>query len=293
MDGTIVDTSGQDLPTAPPYFAAGHKIDVTTAQIRTLDVQPFVLGRYAFRFAQGRQWLVSQQLTGSAEGYLSARTDLAVGDWGDLPEKVLAGCAPVIYYVVLTNASAQGPFATEVTITPDKELGCDKCLVGTWDINIDSFTEYVEAPFAKTPGLYQFDSAGGRWRYHFRSNGTMTGEFDFFYNYQLNQQNAPLGNDITVNGAMTIKGTGDGTYTSDGVSNLTFALVKDAVTIAQDLYMNGQKMAEGPIDQGGLGGSTGAAAVYSCDDEAGELLINYAPSTDLPPILFNRVSKTP
>jgi hypothetical protein len=86
---------------------------------------------------------------------------------------------------------------------------------------------------------------------------------------------------------------GVGTYTSDGVSNLTFALVKDAVTIAQDLYMNGQKMAEGPIDQGGLGGSTGAAAVYSCDDEAGELLINYAPSTDLPPILFNRVSKTP
>jgi hypothetical protein len=293
MDGTIVDSSGQPLPTAPPYFAPGHKIDVTTAQIRTLDVQPFVLGRYAFRFAQGRQWLVSQQLTGSAEGYLSARTDMAIGAWGDFPEKVLAGCAPVIYYVVLTNASAQGAFATEVTITPDKELGCDQCLVGTWDLNIDSFTEYVESPFAKTPGLYQFDSAGGLWRYHFRADGTMTGEFDFFYNYELNQENAPFGNDITVNGAMTIKGTGDGTYQSDGVSNLTFGLVKDAVTIAQDLYMNGQKMAEGPLDQGGLGGSTGAAAVYSCDDEAGELLINYAPSTDLPPILFNRVSKTP
>jgi hypothetical protein len=74
---------------------------------------------------------------------------------------------------------------------------------------------------------------------------------------------------------------------------LTFALVKDALTIAQDLYMNGEKMAEGPIDQTGLGGSTGAAALYSCDDEAGELLLNFAPETGLPPILYNRVSKEP
>jgi hypothetical protein len=121
----------------------------------------------------------------------------------------------------------------------------------------------------------------------------MTGEFDFFYTYRLNQENAPFGNDIEINGLLTIKGTGDGTYASDGVSNLTFSLVKDSVAITQEIYMNGDKVAEGPLSPGGYGYSTGASVVYSCDAEAGELLLNVAPTTDLPPILFDRVSKQP
>jgi len=207
----------------------------------------------------------------------------------------MATCAPTKYYYVMTSATppAAPLFETELVIDKKAELGCDDCLIGTWDINIDSFAEYAEAPFKETPGLYQFDSAGGLWRYHFRPNGTTTGEFDFFYTYGLNQENSPFGNDIKIDGTLTIEGTGDGTYASDGVSNLSFSLVEDSVAITQEIYMNGDKMVDGPLTPGSYGYSTGASAVYSCDAEAGELLLNFVPQTDLPPILFDRVSKTP
>ena len=295
MDGTIVDSSGQSLPTTPPYFPPGHRIDVTMTQIRTFDVEPFVLGRYAIRFPHGRQYTISQQLTGSAEGYLAARTDMAVGAWGDLPPTVGAGCGAVIYYVVLTNASAKGTFATEVTMTPDKELGCDPCLVGTWDINIDSFTEYSEAPFQETPGLYQFDAAGGLWRYRFRADGTITGEFDFFYTYSLHQDGGEFGADIVTNGKIDIDGTGEGTYVSDGVSNLTFSLVKDNVSLTDEIYINGQKLDASVFGSmsGGYGYAGADHTIYSCDIEAGELLISVAPQANLPPIRYDRISTDP
>ncbi len=296
MDGQIIDTSGAPIPTIPPFIPPEHQIQVNEAQIRQLETGPFILSRYAITFGQGHRYSLAETLTGSAEGYDAARVDLQGSPWGDLPENVTAGCAPITYYVLLTSAAPPGgTFSVEVAMTPEEDLGCDDCLIGTWDINIESFAEYAAAPFQETPDLYQFDAAGGLWRYHFREDGTMTGEFDFFYNYILNQQNSPLGNNIVVNGSLTITGTGAATYTSDGLSNLSFQATQNNVTFAQGIYMNGQMIGEGPIDMSsggfGFGGSPGA--VYSCDDEAGILLLNFAPSTDLPPIRYDQVSETP
>ncbi|HET7010453.1 MAG TPA: hypothetical protein VFI11_06730 [Anaerolineales bacterium] len=297
IDGSIVDTGGKTLPTYPPLVPEDHQIEVYDAEIRSLTPPPFVLDRHAIRFVEGREYTVEKALTGSAEGLDGARNVLATATWGEMPPIVSAGCAPIDYYVLVTSTQASGgSYALELTMLPKRDLGCDECLVGTWDIDIDSFAEYAEAPFADTPGMYQFDSAGGLWRYHFRADGTMRGEFDFFYSYHINQKNEPLGNDITIDSLMTIVGTGEGTYSSDGLSNLGFALTGNSVVFSQEMYMNGDKVAEGPIDPSGLGGygsATGASAVYSCDDEAGELLLNTAPQTGLPPILYNRVSKEP
>lgn len=296
VDGKILDSAGAGvyLPTTPAYVLPENRLEITKVESLNLGAPPFVLMRYGFTFQNDRHYLLNPEPSG-APGLAGARPRDVVGAWGELPPQVMATCAPVKYYDVMTTTGPLSAdlFEVKLGIAVKSDLGCDQCLVGTWDINIDSFAEYAEAPFTETPGLYQFDSAGGLWRYHFRTDGTMTGEFDFFYTYRLNQENSPFGNDIEVNGLLTIKGTGDGTYASDGVSNLTFSLVKDSVTISQEIYMNGDKVAEGPLGPGGYGYSTGAAAVYSCDDEAGELLLNFAPSTDLPPILFDRVSKEP
>jgi hypothetical protein len=296
MDGEIKDTSNALIPTLPPYIRPDRRIEVNETQIRQLDASPFVLTRYAITFPKGWRYTAEKKPAASGAGLDAARIDFAGSPWGNLPPQVDAGCAPVTYWVLLTSAAPPTPYSIEVTLIPKENLGCDECLIGTWDINIESFTEYAEAPFKETPGLYQFDSAGGLWRYRFRANGTMSADFDFFYSYHIKQENAPLGNDINIDALMTIVGAGEGTYTSDGLSNLTFAVASDSVVFSQEMYMNGEKMAEGPIDPSGLGGygsSTGASAIYSCDDEAGELLLNTAPSTGLPPILFNRVSKQP
>jgi hypothetical protein len=298
MDGQIMDTSGAPIPTIPPFIPPGHQIEVNEAQIRTLEASPFVLSRYAITFGHGRRYSVVPTLTGSAEGYEAGRVDFAGSPWGDLPESVSTACAPVRYYVLLTSAvpTAAGDFSLELAMTPEEDLACDECLIGTWDINIESFAEYAAAPFLETPDLYQFDAAGGLWRYRFRQDGMMTAEFDFFYTYILNQANSPFGNDITVNGNLTIAGTATGTYASDGLSNLSVQPVENAVALSQGIYMNGELIGEGPIQPSGYGGfdfGAGADAVYSCDAEEGILLLNFAPNTDLPPIRFDRASSAP
>ena len=97
MDGAIIDSGGKKLPTTPPFIPPGRTIEVAETQIRTLEATPFVISRYAITFPIGHLYTIAQVLTGSAEGYLSARVDTAAGAWGDLPEKVAAGCAPDTY----------------------------------------------------------------------------------------------------------------------------------------------------------------------------------------------------
>ncbi|HET7010452.1 MAG TPA: hypothetical protein VFI11_06725 [Anaerolineales bacterium] len=295
VDGKILDSAGAGvyLPTKPAYVLPENRLNITQADSLNLAAPPFVLMRYGFTFQNDRAYATNPVPSGSS-GAAAARLKDVVGAWGALPPEVKATCSPLKYYYVLTRTgSLTGPmYEITLGISVKSDLGCDKCLVGTWDINIDSFAEYAEAPFADTPGMYQFDSAGGLWRYHFRADSTMLAEFDFFYGYHINQKNEPLGNDITIDSLMTIVGTGEGTYTSDGLSNLTFAVDSNSVVFSQEMYMNGEKMTEGPIDMSaGYGSATGASAVYSCDEEEGELLLNTAPETGLPPILYNRVSE--
>lgn len=62
-----------------------------------------------------------------------------------------------------------------------------------------------------------------------------------------------------------------------------------------EVYVNGHELDSDVFGSmsGGYGFATGNTTVYSCDDQAGELLINAAPQTNLPPLKYDRVSTDP
>jgi hypothetical protein len=295
MDGKIADTSKALFPTAPAYVLPEYRLDILTADTLHLGAPQFTLMRYGLTFGSGNAYKLALVQT-SGGGLDTSRPRDAVGAWADLPPEIQASCSFAKYYFLMTSTLAPGDlYNVDLGVTLGDPVGCDTCLIGTWDIDLDSFAAYAEAPFQEIPGFYQFDSAGGLWRYRFRPDGTIIGQFDFFYTYSLHQDNAGFGADITTNGLIEIDGEGEGTYASDGLSNLTFALTQDGVSFNQDISINGEKVESDFL--GGLGGgygyATGASALYSCDADAGELLLNFAPSSDLPPILYNRVSTDP
>ena len=295
MDGKIADTSKKIFPTAPPLVLPAYQIGISQAGTINLDATPFTLVRYSLSFAAGKEYKLATTVQGGG-GVHASRPVAVAGAWGDLPASVKPACGPTEYYLVMTTTeAASGPYKIALEVTPGNSIGCDTCLIGTWDINIPSFTEYSEAPFQETPGLYQFDAAGGLWRYRFRADGTMKGEFDFFYTYSLHQAGGEFGADIVTNGKIDIDGTGEGTYLSDGLSNLTFTLAKDSVSLTDEIYINGQKVDASMFGSmaGGYGYAGADHTVYSCDDEAGILLINVAPQANLPPIKYDRVSTDP
>jgi hypothetical protein len=300
VQGRIPDTSGPFLPNPWPQ-GLGVKITAPEAKVE-VGALPFTLARRLLVFKNTeplkKGWLY-QNSVGEAgpPGIHSAQLPVPGSPWGPLPPSLSSGCADVLYvFLATTTAPDADVYEATIEVKATEETACDDCLIGVWDINIESYTEYSEAPFAGMPGFYTLDAAGGLWRYRFNANGTMTGEFNFLHNYHLNQANAPFGNDITVTGLFSIEGTAQGAYVTDGLSNLTVALSNNGVKLAQDLYMNGELVQQGPIDTGLS--SSGASylasnAIYSCDDDAGELLINFLPELNLPPIQFDRVSKQP
>jgi hypothetical protein len=295
VDGKIADTSKKLYPTAPPIIHPAYQIDVSKAGVNNLDATPFTLIRYKLTFAPGHEYKLTTTVQGG-DGVHTSRPTEAAAAWGDLPVSIKPACGPSEYYLVMTTTQpSAAPYKIGLDVAMGDAIGCDPCLVGTWDLNLPSFTEYSEAPFQEITGLYQFDAAGGLWRYRFRPDGTMRAEFDFFYTYSLHQAGGDFGADITTNGKIDIDGTGEGTYLSDGLSNLTFDLVKDDVSLTDEIFMNGQKLDASVFGSmsGGYGFATGDTTVYSCDAEAGELLISVAPQTNLPPIQYDRVSTDP
>ncbi|HKY83656.1 MAG TPA: hypothetical protein VJ160_02410 [Anaerolineales bacterium] len=295
MDGKIADTSKALFPTAPAFVLPEYRLDVLQAETLHLGAPPFTLMRYGLTFGSGNEYKLAPTITGGG-GLDTSRPRDVVGAWADLPPTIKASCAFTKHYFLMTSTLAPGDlFNIDLGVTLGDPVGCDQCLIGTWDINLDSFAAYSEAPFEEMPGFYQFDAAGGLWRYRFRADGTMRGEFDFFYTYSLLQAGGEFGADITTNGKIDIDGTGEGTYLSDGLSNLTFSLVKDSVSLTDEIYINGQKLDASVFGSvsGGYGFASGDTTVYSCDAEAGELLISVAPQANLPPIQYDRVSTDP
>ncbi|OGT28333.1 MAG: hypothetical protein A2Z17_01630 [Gammaproteobacteria bacterium RBG_16_66_13] len=295
MDGKIADTGGGFLPTTPVYILPEYRIPVAVSPKWNLGASPFVLQRYGLRFDHGHIYGLTTQLSG-ADGFDASRPVSAPGSWNPLPAEVPAACGDVHhYYLMVTTNPPSGFFANDLTVTiPQGELACDQCLIGTWDLNVPSFVEYSEAPFAETPGLYNHDSAGGLWRYRFRPSGTFRAEFDFFTSSTLRQPGGGFGADIDVNQVITIVGPGEGTYISDGLNNLTFTLVEDSVSLSSTTTINGEDIGDLFDALSGYGFlKKNDSMVYSCDPEAGILQLDVAPQAGLPPLQFDRISTDP
>ena len=295
VDGKIADTSKKLYPTAPPIIHPAYQIDISQAGVNNLDAASFTLIRYRLTFAPGHEYKLTQTVQGG-DGVHTSRPVVAGGAWGDLPASVKPACGPSEYYLVMTTTQpTSAPYKVRIDVAMGDSIGCDPCLVGTWDLNLPSFTEYSEAPFAETPDLYTFDAAGGLWRYRFRADGTMRAEFDFFYSYSLHQPGNGLGSDVETTGKIDITGTGQGTYLSDGISNLTIGMIEDHVSLKDEIYINGEKLDASIFGSpsAGYGFIKGDSTVYSCDAEAGILQLNAAPQTGLPPIQYDRISTDP
>jgi len=298
VDGTVADTSGAMLPSKPAYVPADHVIPIQEAQIRLLEAEPFVLGRYRLKFAQGTRYTISQVDKG-APASRSARIDLSQSAWTDLPSQVLTACGPVDYLYLLTTSQQQaGDAVVEVSITPQEQLVCDDCLVGTWALDQESFAQYLAAPFKDTPGLFSIDSMGGTWKLHFTPQSLVTGEYDYYVAYELDQTGGGSGFGVLAQVLLDITGGGTAQYLTDGVGHITFYLLEDNFGMQQTLLINGQEVPGNSNPLAGLGPSFSSGlsgeAQYSCDAESGVLYLAYnLGSTLAEPIRYVRISNAP
>ena len=155
--------------------------------------------------------------------------------WSDLPEEIRSKCDDdVLYVLALTSVEENYKYTIEATEVEKAE--CDPCLLGSWDIEPDSFEAFLMGLMAQTPDMpagFTVEIAGHDYL-KFHEDGEMTTLRD---NFQLSM--SIPGAPAVIN---TINAHGGGKYTADGevitVDNLIETVDNVTVTTADGQVMS-------------------------------------------------------
>ena len=123
MDGTIVDASGETMPTTPALVLPMYRIDAADDALIPFGASPFTITRYGVTF--GSRETYDLQPMASLSGYAGLRPINDVGQWVDLPAQVPGACTPRRYYVLMANAvPSSGDLGFGLTVTAGEPLDC-------------------------------------------------------------------------------------------------------------------------------------------------------------------------
>jgi len=281
---TIVPTGWLYVP--PPFRLTFGPGDHTVSR---LNSPPFVLGRYGLNFAPGRIYTVSVAESGTP-GMYASRLFPGVANWIPLPPTVASGCGKVNYYSLVTSTgpASADPYTVAVTADVLQQTKCDECLLGSWQLNKDSFLGYITTPFLQTGSLFQPDDPQGSWRYTFDKTGNLGALFHFAFSYRLHQT-SPTGS-IDTDVLLTIDGPGQALYWVAEDDVLTMQPVSSGFHMEQAISINGQEVGSGPVDLFSPFPSTGiATASYSCSPNKLFLSMTAAANAGLPALEYDRV----
>jgi hypothetical protein len=299
VDGTIIDTNTKAIKTDVQYNSK-HLIKDTAAL--DLEVKDFSISRYRLSLGPGQGYHLALAKT-DAEVLQAMQDMTAPTQWLPVLVDRQTGCADYIALFTATGTILANPRQVEIQAIVDQPAAaavtCDTCLVGTWDLDQESFAQYLSAPFKNAdPGLFGIDSMGGTWRLHFSQQSIVTGEYDYYVAYELNQTGGGSGFGVLAQVLVDITGNGTAQYDIDGVEHIVFTLQQDNVKLEQKILINGQELPTAGDLMAGMGpslssGITGQAE-YTCDDIAGTLALSYDLGGSLSePVKYNRASTSP
>lgn len=244
--GKITDTGGGALPQAQ-YWNQPLQLISDEGHVE-LEVLPFRATRYLVNYKQ-ENLFVQEVGTNSPNHNMVLLADRAnLGAWAPLPPEVRARCAKDEKYVIVTT-SIRDIEIFDIDVTKVEEAPCDACVLGGWELRLETFTGYLNAIFAASDVPGQLDSLEGSY--------TLT----FDENSETVSRRQPLIVTISHNGftapPIQIEGTESGTYTADG-------------TVIQLTNISGSAIA-GPAGGSLFAASetfiSGYASGYECGDD--------------------------
>ncbi len=160
VEKTIQDAGGGNLP--PSIMVNRRIIRLETTDDYTIPVGDFVLERYLLVFPEDTFHTLSDNFDSSVTVKVRPNTSRSA-DWMDMPETMIA-CEDRQFVWLGTSARGDGGEQT-YTLTDeveDRDIECDRCLVGNWRMNNDSFWAAFESNLSMAgdqfrPALQRFD----------------------------------------------------------------------------------------------------------------------------------------
>lgn len=278
MSTGIQDSGGGMILVENPAVIKTEIID--TKKEEKFSIQPFVSGRFRMNFKQENRFLQSPKEDGNGK-YSTAEFDLRkdLTSWSSLPPEIRTKCnEDILYALVVTTTETSGQFNFIANIEKVEKAECDPCLLGVWQIDNDSFENYILGAMASQggvegfpPGSELFMEVEGAYLMEFKENSDLLSRRD----------NLSVTTGATGYPGFTsvIDSQGTGSYSTRDGKQLDFFDMNDYVNQVQ-AFMNGVPFSVNLMPGGGtynVFGQTDTlpAEGYENSNEQASLSVNY------------------
>lgn len=272
MAGKISDEGVGFFDRGVRLNAPSRKVD-KNSQGDTIDfeVEPFVAGRYWIEYDKQLRVLETDQTETVGEVAMAKWDErLDPNKWREVFPEVRSKCRQKVDYILVATTHV-GSHKAKIRIDTTEQAVCDPCLIGTWDLQLDTFKEMIVGAAGESfpPGM-SFDLSG-----HYYLSMDDEGA--------LQEQRDGLVITVGAEGFsfdMTIRSYATGRYTADGENMSVLDRVEDYVTVTSSL--------SGPTPAFSDAGvfSDDGSGTYVCDND-----VLTVTAVGFPPITWDRVDK--
>ncbi|MEE9493466.1 MAG: BspA family leucine-rich repeat surface protein [Gammaproteobacteria bacterium] len=166
MAEAILD-SGTGKLAAGRYTTNDEFIKIQQSIIIEFGTDPMIATRYAIQYKEIRRYTQNPE---SEQGlplhsFSKGKNRRNENSWSLLPIDLRTGCVDhENYLLVTTTVDEPGTFTIDVTKT--EEATCDACMLGAWELDLNTFKDYINGsfsangvtgPITNIRGSYQFD----------------------------------------------------------------------------------------------------------------------------------------
>jgi hypothetical protein len=273
MVGAIPDESDGMVPRGVRYRLPKMRVENNDdGRELELPAEPFVAARWFIEYDTQLRVLETDQTTTVGEIAMAKWDDrLSQSAWKEVAPEVRSKCTRMEFYVVVATTH-EGSHKGKIRIDQTEQAVCDPCLIGTWDLRLDTFKAMIIA--AAGSGMpagtdFEFD---GNYYLEFGDQG------DFKQQRNALQIIAGSGGfDVTF----TINSFGTGQYTADGERIWVISVVDEFVNVDSSIAIGGgAAFSDSNVFDAGGGGT------YTCDEK-----VLSVTTTGFPEITFDRVEK--
>ena len=142
--GKIADESGADLPPGS-QFRKPFTVVTKDDKGKTLEfaVEPFVAGRFIIQYNPELRVFQSDVTSTSGEVAMAEwEKKSSLAEWKQVAPEVRSKCKDKKYYA-LAVTTGDGTHTAKVKIDRIEKASCDPCMLGTWDLDLDTFAAMI------------------------------------------------------------------------------------------------------------------------------------------------------
>jgi hypothetical protein len=290
VGGQIPDASGALLPRARNAVLMPPITENDEGKTIELGADPFVIRRFLMEYKQEYRFLQSDRTeTDGREAMVELAKATQIPEWKGIFPEIRSECERSVYYVVAAT-TVDAPHEVKIQVDTVERAECDPCLLGTWEIRLDTFRDRLTSRFAAEglPGGATFEFLG---HYYVAMDDDGV----------VKEQRDGLTSRITAQGFavdFVTDSFAEGTYTADGENLTVRDMVETYLEVTSTLGPLGINLGQeegtvsifgGPsvtVDGVGQPSDTGGTATYECDEEV--LTVTVA---GFDPITLDRVDK--